>query len=97
MDISTLLLIILIPLGIFLFLKQNKQKQAKPEAVKKDEIIQEYKNQMRDVLSRNNDNKTKQLAEKTKLLKKINYELSMNLFFDEKESKKIISELLEIN
>lgn len=96
MDISTLLLIILIPLAIFLFIKQNK-KEVKPAHVKKEEIIEEYKRQMREVIEQNRDDKTRQLQEKTKLLKKINHELSMNLFFDEEESKKLISDLLKIN
>lgn len=96
MDISTLLLIILIPFAIFLFIKQNK-KEVKPTHVKKEEIIEEYKRQMREVIEQNRDDKTRQLQEKTKLLKKINHELSMNLFFDEEESKKLISDLLKIN
>lgn len=96
MDISTLLLIILIPLAIFLFMKRNK-KEIKPAHVKKEEIIEEYKRQMREVLDQNKSDKTKQLQEKTKLLKKINHELSMNLFFDEEESRKIINELLSLS
>lgn len=97
MEISTLLLLILIPLAIFLIIKQQKKTKIKSAVVKKEEIIEEYKRQIREVISKNKNDQTALLREKTKLLKKINYELSMNLFFDEKESKKIILELLEIS
>lgn len=97
MEISTLLLLILIPLAIFLIIKQQKKTNIKSAVVKKEEIIEEYKRQIREVISKNKNDQTVLLREKTKLLKKINYELSMNLFFDEKESKKIILELLEIS
>lgn len=97
MEISTLLLLILIPLAIFLIIKQQNKTKIKSAVVKKEEIIEEYKRQIREVISKNKNDQTALLREKTKLLKKINYELSMNLFFDEKESKKIILELLEIS
>lgn len=97
MEISTLLLLILIPLAIFLIIKQQKKTNIKSAVVKKEEIIKEYKRQIREVISKNKNDQSALLREKTILLKKINYELSMNLFFDEKESKKIILELLEIS
>lgn len=97
MEISTLLLLVLIPLAIFLIIKQQKKTEIKSAVVKKEEIIEEYKRQIREVILKNKNDQTVLLREKTKLLKKINYELSMNLFFDEKESKKIILELLEIS
>lgn len=97
MEISTLLLLILIPLAIFLIIKQQKKTNIKSSVVKKEEIIEEYKRQIREVISKNKNDQSALLREKTILLKKINYELSMNLFFDEKESKKIILELLEIS
>ncbi|QKJ22708.1 hypothetical protein [Poseidonibacter lekithochrous] len=97
MEISTLLLLILIPLAIFLIIKQQKKTNIKSAVVKKEEIIEEYKRQIREVISKNKNDQSALLREKTILLKKINYELSMNLFFDEKESKKIILELLEIS
>lgn len=92
MDILTLILIFLMGLGIYL-LNQSKKKNIKPTAVKKSEIIDSYKNQMREVLDKNQDDKSKQLKEKIKLLKQINHELSMNLFFDEKEAKELLNEL----
>ena len=96
MDILTLLLIILIPLAIYLIINQNKQKNIKDTAVKKSEIIAEYKSQMQAVITQNAHDPQKQKEEKIKLLKKINHELSMNLFFDENESKEILNELLQI-
>lgn len=96
MDIYTLLLIILIPLGIYLFINQNRQKNIKSEVVKKSEIIADYKAQMQIVLDKNRDNPQKLKEEKIKLLKKINSELSMNLFFDAEEAKEVLNELLKI-
>lgn len=96
MDISTLLLIILVPLGIYLFINQNKQQNIKSAAVKKSEIIEDYKSQMKAVLIEYENDSEKQKEEKIKLLKKINSELSMNLFFDEQEAKEILNDLLKI-
>lgn len=96
MEISTLLLILLIAFAIYLIYKKQTQKNIKPEIVKKEEIIQSYKEQMKELINNHKDDNAKLLSEKTKLLKKINYELSMNLFFDEKESKELIQELLKI-
>lgn len=96
MDISTLLLIILIPFGIILYINQNNKKNIKSAAVKKSEIIEDYKNQMKETVLLYKDDAIKLKEEKTKLLKKINYELSMNLFFDESEAKELLTELLKI-
>lgn len=68
----------------------------KPPAVKKEEIILQYEQQMKDLVSKYSSNNQVLTNEKIKLLKQINHELSMNLFFDEVESKQIIQKLSKI-
>ncbi len=66
----------------------------KDEAVKKNEIIEQYKKELSDILKNcNNENKIKQ---KKLFLKKCNSELSRNIFFDESESKIIIQKLASL-
>jgi len=78
---------------IFLFYKKNKTTFVKPVVVKKDELIQNYKNELLEILEVHKDNKELQFQERIKFLKRVNYELSMNIFFDEIESKNLIQEL----
>ena len=93
MDIITLLLIFLIFFAVFLFITANKNKNIKAPAVKKEELIQDYKNQMKELLLKHENNKKLQTEEKIKLLKQINQELSMNLFFEKEEATKLLKEL----
>lgn len=93
MDALTLILVFLIFLGIFLFITANKKKSIKPPVVKKEELIQSYKNEMRELLLKYENNKEIQTQEKIKLLKQINQELSMNLFFEKEEATKLLKEL----
>lgn len=92
MEILAFILIAVV--GFYLFF--YKKKQIKNPAVKKEEIIQEYENSMKELISKYSHDKKLLTQEKTKLLKKINYELSMNLFFDEEEAKQILNNLLKI-
>ena len=71
----------------------KKNKNIKAPAVKKEELIQSYKNQMRELLKKYENDKKIQTAEKIKLLKQINHELSMNLFFEKDEARKLLKEL----
>lgn len=93
--IDNILLILIVALIVLLFLyfTKNKKVNIKSPVVKKDELIQNYKNQMQDVLNKYENDKSKQTQEKIKLLKKVNTELSMNLFFDENEAKALLKEL----
>ena len=76
----------------FLIIKQN----TKSQTVKKEEIIEQYENQMNELVKKYSSNKENLTNEKIKLLKQINHELSMNLFFDEVEAKQIIQKLSKI-
>ncbi|MGB1226701.1 MAG: hypothetical protein ACPG9K_02335 [Poseidonibacter sp.] len=93
MDALTLILIFLIFFAVFLYFSANKKKNIKEPAVKKEELIQSYRNQMKEVLKKHENDKQVQTSEKIKLLKKINHELSMNLFFEKEEASKLLKEL----
>ena len=78
---------------IFIYFKKNKNVVIKSAPVKKEELIQGYKEELLNILEENKDNKELQVQEKIKFIKRVNYELSMNIFFDEIEAKKLIQEL----
>ena len=78
---------------VFIYFKKNRNVVIKSAPVKKEELIQGYKEELLNILEENKDNKELQFQEKIKFLKKVNYELSMNIFFDEIEAKKLIQEL----
>lgn len=60
---------------------------------KKDEIIAEYKLELQKALATLENNQAEKIAKKTAMLKKINDELSRNIFFDKDEIREIILEL----
>ena len=78
---------------IYMYLKKSKTAFVKPEAVKKDELIQSYRVELLEILEKYEDNKELQFQERIKFIKRVNYELSMNIFFDEIEAKNLIQEL----
>ncbi|WP_368031150.1 hypothetical protein [Arcobacter sp. s6] len=78
---------------IFIYFKKNKNIVIKSAPLKKEELIQAYKEELLNILEENEENKELQFQEKIKFLKRVNYELSMNIFFDEIEAKKLIQEL----
>ena len=73
--------------------KKNKNVVIKSAPVKKEELIQAYKEELLYILEENKENKELQVQEKIKFIKRVNYELSMNIFFDEIEAKNLIQEL----
>ncbi|MFA9239148.1 MAG: hypothetical protein ACEQSQ_04540 [Candidatus Paceibacteria bacterium] len=78
---------------VFIYYKKSKITFIKPAAVKKDELIQSYKDELLEILEGCKENKELQFQERIKFIKKVNYELSMNVFFDEVEAKDLIKEL----
>ena len=78
---------------VFIYFKKNKDVVIKSAPVKKEELIQAYKEELLYILEENKENKELQVQEKIKFIKRVNYELSMNIFFDEIEAKKLIQEL----
>lgn len=90
--------LLVIGLGaLYIYLrKESRKKFVKSQTVKKSEIIASYENQMREILVKYKDDESKRLEQKKKLLMKINQELSLNIFFDEVESKKLIAQLANL-
>jgi actin-related protein len=78
---------------VFMYYKRKTTTFVKPAVVKKDELIQAYKDELLEILEANKQNKELQFQERIKFIKKVNYELSMNVFFDEVEAKDLIKEL----
>jgi hypothetical protein len=78
---------------IFIYFKKNKEVVIKKVPVKKEELIQGYKEELLNILEENKENKELLFQEKIKFIKRVNYELSMNIFFDEIEAKNLIQEL----
>jgi hypothetical protein len=78
---------------VYLYFKKNKTTFIKPKAVKKEELIEGYRVELLEILKKYEDNKELQLQEKLKFLKRVNYELSMNIFFEKEEARNLIQEL----
>ena len=75
------------------FRKKNTNSFFKPKALKKEELIENYKLELLDILEKCENNKELELQEKLKFLKRVNYELSMNIFFEQEEARNLIQEL----
>ena len=81
---------------IFISFKKKNSSLTKSKVVKKDELIESYKLELQDILKEYEDNKELQMQERIKFLKRVNYELSMNIFFDENEAKELLQELSKL-
>ena len=75
------------------FRKKNTNSFFKPKALKKEELIENYKLELLDILEKCENNKELELQERLKFLKRVNYELSMNIFFEKEEARELIQEL----
>ncbi|MBS9782915.1 MAG: hypothetical protein KGV43_03850 [Arcobacter sp.] len=81
---------------ILFYIFKKERYFSKPSYVKKSELIEDYKKQMRKIIEENKDNPDKKMQERLKFLKIVNQELAMNLFFDENEAKELINELAQM-
>jgi len=100
LDILNLILIASILVIVYFLVKMflnTTKKEAKPVEVKKEEIIRNYENQMRELLNTYKNDDTSLTANKTALLKKISKELSTNIFFDKDEVRSIIQKLVNMH
>lgn len=68
----------------------------KAQAKKKSEIIDEYKNELLKIYEKHKDNEEVLKSEKLEFLKKVNKELSMNIFFEKDEAKKVLEYLVKM-
>jgi len=100
LDILNLVLIVsILIIGFFFvkfyFLSSNTQK--KPAALKKDELVSDYENQMQDIITLYaNDDETLRF-EKTQLLKQVSKELATNIFFDKQEVRDLLTKLANMH
>ena len=78
---------------IYFYFKNKKMIQIKPKVIKKEELIENYRLELFKILEKYEGNNELQLEEKLKFLKRVNYELSMNIFFEKEEAKNLIQEL----
>lgn len=78
---------------VFIFFKGKNSSVSKPKALKKEELVESYKAELLAILEEYKNDTNLQRVEKIKFLKRVNYELSMNIFFDEKEAKDLLQEL----
>lgn len=100
LDIINLILIISVLIIIyFLFNKffKTTKKEVKTVEAKKEEIINSYEKQMREILVAHQDDETMRTAKRTQLLKQISKELSTNIFFDKPEVRDIIQKLANLH
>lgn len=81
---------------VYLYFKKNKTIFIKPKAIKKEELVENYRVELLGILEKYENNKELQLQEKLKFLKRVNYELSMNIFFDKEEARDLIQELSKL-
>lgn len=88
------ILIILSITGLLLYyFNNNTAIKNKTKIIKKHELEEQYLLELKKILIQHNNNKELQLKEKINFIKKVNYELSMNLFFSEKEAKIFLRKL----
>lgn len=78
---------------IYFYYKNKYNFTKKPKAVKKDEIIKAYEDELREILILCGENRALQIEKRVEFLKKVNHELSMNIFFEKEESIKILQDL----
>ena len=67
----------------------------KSKTQKREEIVEDYKNQLKEALITCSGNKEAQIEKKKVMLKKFSDELSRNIFFDADDIKVIIFELAQ--
>ncbi len=89
------LIFLIFSIFIFLFFKKNK-KYHKSSAIKKEELIKSYEDNMLELINKYKNDKTKLQAKKIEYLKISSNELHNNIFFDANEAKSIIQKLASL-
>lgn len=89
-----LLISIFFVLLLFLFSKKNYK--IKNKTLKKEEIVQEYEYNLKNILAKYSTNKNEQIKQKKIFLQNCNNELSRNIFFTEEEAIIVIQRLSKL-
>lgn len=92
MEIITIIAIVLITLVLFFIFKSGPSFAVKSPQVKKEQIIQDYMDELKTILGEY-ETKEEKTAQKKLFLQKVNGELSRNIFFDEDEAKELLKKL----
>lgn len=92
-----LFLLIVLALGGYLIFTFSSKKEVSNPALKKQEIIENYKTSMRNILIKYKNNPTKQKEEKLKFIKEANASLNRNIYFTQDEITKVIKTLASMN
>jgi len=93
-NLNPLIIVIFLLLGTFIFiLLKRTNKNHKPSALKKDELIKQYEYEMLKLISKYEKDKDLLNQKKIEFLKVASKELHNNIFFDESEAKAIIKKL----
>jgi predicted PurR-regulated permease PerM len=93
--LEIILLILVLIVGA-VFILGNKNGKVKDSAVKKEEIIEQYQNDLQSLLKKHENNKNKQIEQKKVFIQNCNSELSRNIFFTHEESIKILKRLSQL-
>ena len=95
MKILTIIIILVIVVVFFLVKRYTSSNtQIKSKAIKKSEIIDDYKKQLRDMIVSCKEDENLILVKRKELLKQFNQELSLNIFFDKNEIRQTLNELV---
>ncbi len=76
-----------------IYYKNKTTYKSKPKAIKKEEIIKSYEDELKEILLSCKEDKSKAIELRIQFLKKVNQELSMNIFFEQNEARQILEKL----
>lgn len=88
-----LLIVLFLILGFLIFKKVSPSYEKKSPAIKKDELISRYHNDMKEIVLKYKKDENLFKKKKIEYLKFASHELHNNIFFEEHEAKQIIKEL----
>ena len=91
--IICLLIIIAIIISLLLFQDKIFNRKIRASAIKKDQIADQYKKELEELLKKYNNDKDEQLKQKKLFLQKVTSELSRNIYFTASDNKKLIQSL----
>ena len=96
-ELSPIILVIFLLLSFLIFfLLKRTNKNHKPSALKKNELIKKYEYEMLKLISMYEKDESLLKEKKVEFLKQASAQLHNNIFFDEQEAKAIIQKLASL-
>lgn len=95
MEIVLIILILAVIVFLVLFFNTNK-KEVRSSALKKEELIQKYEEEMRAVLDEYKENPELQKIKKIEYLKKASAKIHNNIFFSDGEARTLVQRLASL-